>query len=165
VALVATVAMMFVGVPRQAGPAKVAQDGEMPILAPIRGMAEQVHTVLKPPMEKDPPVEEDPAPPPAEPRVDPAPAKVVPEPAPAVKAKAEEKPAPAKAAPPPDPRPTERDFFAIVATSPSGRIHRASCPAVRQARAMAMNAVKYYQTFEEARRHSRTGERCRDCKP
>ena len=85
VALVATIAMVVVGVPRHAGPAKVAPDGDVPILAPIRGMAEQIHTVLKPPGRKIPRSRR------TRPRrrpsahVDPAPAKVVPVPAPVEK--------------------------------------------------------------------------------
>jgi predicted Ser/Thr protein kinase len=159
VAVVATIAMMFVGVPRPAGPAKVAQDGDVPILAPIRGMAEQIHTVLKPPLDDDPP-------PPAEPEVDPTPAKAELEPAPVVGPtqkpvdKPMEKPAAAsKPAQPSELKRAEPQFFAIALNSNSKTIHRLGCSALRQR--MDVKPFTTYEAANEFLRHN--GRPCRDC--
>ena len=54
-------------------------------------------------------------------------------------------------------------YFAVVITSPSGMVHRASCPAVRQAE--AFNRVKYFASYPEARKFSPTKVDCKDCVP
>ncbi len=131
VALVATLAMVLVGLPRQDGAAKLAQRGEVPILAPIRGMAEQIHTVLKPP------VEEKPAPPP-EPRVDPDPAKADSSPAAAI--------SPPVTAPP-EPEPTSDEEPALV--PPDASVQRSTDAIARAPRYVVFKHLPYEEIHVE----------------
>ncbi len=170
VALVATVAMVVVGVPKFDGPAGANRDREVPILAPIRGMAEQIHTVLKPPAAAEPP-------PPAEPPVDPAPAKADPS---ATAAGSSPQTAPPEPAPTSDPEPApvppDRSIqrstdpvaraprYAVFRHPPYEEIHVEGCPRLPDPKDPNYAAVVHeFTQIEQARKAPHVGEFCQHC--
>ncbi len=169
VALVATIAMVVMGMPKHGAPAKVAPDGEVPILAPIRGMAEQIHTVLKPP------VEEEAAPLPAKPRVDEPTAEAAPSPPADEASPRPTPPAPSSVAKPadtpPDPsfqRSTDAipraPHYAVLRLPPYEEIHVEGCPRLPDQKDPNYGVhVREFTDIEEARKMPHIGEFCERC--